>query len=87
MAVLRSLLFALVFYGGTVPAVLLSFPISLFGTQGDRRLGACLGALPPLAARAILLGIRTQVEGAPPAGACLVAGQAPVDVRDAARSS
>jgi len=36
MAVLRSLLFALIFYGWTVAAVLLAFPISLFGTKAIR---------------------------------------------------
>ena len=36
MALLRSLLFALLFYGWTVLAVLLSLPISLFGTKAIR---------------------------------------------------
>lgn len=71
MAALRSLLFALVFYGGTVPAVLLSFPISLFGTRALRRWAYVWVRFHRWCARA-LLGIRTQVEGAPPAGACLV---------------
>ena len=37
-------------------------------------MGASLGALSPLCAR-FLLGVRTRVEGTPPAGACLVAGK------------
>ena len=36
MAVLRSALFALIFYSWTVVAVLLSFPVSLFGTNAIR---------------------------------------------------
>jgi 1-acyl-sn-glycerol-3-phosphate acyltransferase len=72
VATLRSFLFALVFYGGTVPAVLLSFPISLFGTRALRRWAYAWVRFHRWCARH-LLGIRTQVEGTPPAGACLVA--------------
>ena len=36
MAVLRSFLFALIFYGWSLVAVLLAFPISLFGTKAIR---------------------------------------------------
>ncbi|HVQ07267.1 MAG TPA: lysophospholipid acyltransferase family protein [Allosphingosinicella sp.] len=71
MAALRSLLFVLVFYGGTVPAVLLSFPISLFGTRALRRWAYVWVRFHRWCAR-VLLGIRTRVEGTPPAGACLV---------------
>jgi 1-acyl-sn-glycerol-3-phosphate acyltransferase len=72
MALLRSLLFALVFYGGTVPAVLLSFPISLFGTPAIRRWAHLWARFHRWCARYIL-GIATRVEGVPPGGAALVA--------------
>lgn len=72
MAALRSLLFALFFYGGTVPAVLLSFPISLFGTKAIRGWAHLWARYHRLCAR-FLLGVRTRVEGNPPRGACLVA--------------
>ena len=72
MALLRSALFALIFYTWTVFAVLLSFPVSLFGTRAIRGWArgwcrvhrACAG---------VLLGIRSRIEGAPPAGPGLVA--------------
>lgn len=72
MAALRSLLFALFFYGGTVPAVLLSFPISLFGTKAIRGWAHLWARYHRFCAR-FLLGVRTRVEGNPPRGACLVA--------------
>ena len=72
MAALRSFLFALIFYGGTVPAVLLSFPISLFGTKAIRGWAHVWARYHRLCAR-FLLGVRTRVEGTPPGGACLVA--------------
>ena len=72
MAFVRSLLFALVFYGGTVPAVLLSFPISLFGTRAIRSWAHLWARFQRVCAR-VLLGVRTRVEGTPPRGACLVA--------------
>src|ERR1041384_5173984 len=72
MAAVRSLLFALIFYGGTVPAVLLSFPISLFGTKAIRWWSRQWARYHRLCAR-ILLGVRTRVEGTPPSGPCLVA--------------
>ena len=72
MAAIRSFLFALVFYGGTVPAVLLSFPISLFGTGAVRWWAHMWARYHRFCAR-FLLGVRTRVEGRPPRGACLVA--------------
>ena len=72
MAAVRSFLFALVFYSGTVPAVLLSFPISLFGTRAVRWWAHCWARYHRLCAR-VLLGVRTRIEGTPPRGACLVA--------------
>ena len=72
MAAFRSLLFALFFYGGTVPAVLLSFPISLLGTKAIRWWAHQWVRYHKLCAR-FLLGVRTKLEGTPPEGACLVA--------------
>lgn len=72
LAFVRSLLFAFVFYGGTVPAVLLSFPISLLGTKAIRRWAHAWVRFHKFCAR-WLLGVRTRVEGTPPRGACLVA--------------
>lgn len=71
MAVLRSLLFALIFYGWTVAAVLLAFPIGLFGTRAIRGWSHAWVRFHRLCA-IYILGIRTHVEGAPPKGAALV---------------
>jgi 1-acyl-sn-glycerol-3-phosphate acyltransferase len=72
MAFVRSILFALVFYGWTVVAVLLSFPISLFGTGALRGWAHAWARFHRWCARHIL-GISTRIEGAPPQGAALVA--------------
>jgi 1-acyl-sn-glycerol-3-phosphate acyltransferase len=72
MALLRSLVFALVFYGWTMVAVLLSFPISLFGTQALRGWAHAWARFHRWCARHIL-GISTRIEGMPPKGAALVA--------------
>ncbi|MGQ0589808.1 MAG: lysophospholipid acyltransferase family protein [Sphingosinicella sp.] len=72
MNALRSALFALVFYAWTVIAVLLAFPISLLGTQAIRGWAHNWVRVHRRCARHIL-GIRTRVEGAPPAGSALVA--------------
>ena len=71
MALLRSLLFAAVFYGWTVLAVLLSFPISLFGTGAIRGWAYLWVRFHRWCARHIL-GISSRIEGAPPQGAALV---------------
>jgi 1-acyl-sn-glycerol-3-phosphate acyltransferase len=71
MAVLRSILFAIVFYGGSVPAVLLSFPVSLFGTSAIRGWSCLWAGFHRWCARHIL-GIVTRIEGTPPDGAALV---------------
>ena len=71
MAALRSLLFALAFYAGTVPAVLLSFPIGLFGTKAIRGWAHLWVRFHRVCAR-YLLGIHSRIEGVPPAGAALV---------------
>lgn len=68
----RSALFALIFYGWTVIAVLLSFPISLFGTGAIRGWAHAWCRAHRVLARRIL-GIGSRMEGAPPAGSALVA--------------
>ena len=72
MAAVRSALFAIVFYSWTVVAVLASFPVSLLGT-GPLRAWAHGWVRFHRWCAAHLLGIRSRVEGVPPAGAVLVA--------------
>lgn len=72
MNLLRSALFALVFYGWTVIAVLLAFPIALFGTRAIRRWAHGWVGFHRWCAR-WLLGIRSVIEGPRPEGAMLVA--------------
>lgn len=72
MAPVRSLAFALVFYGWTVIAVLLSFPLSLFGTRAIRR-WAHLWVRFHRWCATWLLGIRGRIEGEPPRHSALVA--------------
>jgi 1-acyl-sn-glycerol-3-phosphate acyltransferase len=74
MALVRSALFALVFYGWSFVAVLLAFPISLFGTRPLRAWTHAWVRFHRWCA-AWLLGIRSRVEGHPPAGASLVAAK------------
>ena len=71
---LRSALFALIFYAGTVPAVLLAFPVSLLGTRPLRAWADGWCRFHRLCAR-WLLGVRSRVEGAVPTGPCLVAAK------------
>lgn len=74
MLLLRSLLFALFFYPGTVVAVALSFPAAAIGR-------GALNAVVHGWARwhhgcaALLLGIHVRIEGPRPAGAMLVAAK------------
>lgn len=72
MRLIGSALYALFFYGGTVIAVLLSFPVSLFGTKAIRAWAHGWLRFHRVCA-ALFLGIRGRIEGAPPAGAALVA--------------
>jgi 1-acyl-sn-glycerol-3-phosphate acyltransferase len=72
MAPLRSFLFALIFYGWTVPAVLLAFPVSLLGTGPLRGWAHLWARFHRWCARHIL-GISSRIEGSPPRGAALVA--------------
>ena len=72
MALLRSALYALVFYFGTVFAVLLSFPVSLLGTKAVRAWAHGWCRFHRWCAW-LILGIRSRIEGTLPQGACLVA--------------
>ena len=72
MAFLRSVIFAFVFYGWTVIAVLLAFPIGLFGTGAIRGWSHVWVRFHRWCAVHIL-GIRTRIEGTPPRGPALVA--------------
>ena len=74
MILVRSALFALLFYSGTVVAVLLSFPISLFGTHAVRSWAHLWVGFHRWCA-AHLLGIRSRIEGDPPSGAAIVAAK------------
>lgn len=74
MNVLRSALFAVIFYGWTVIAVLLSFPIGLLGTGAIRAWAKGWVGFHGWCAR-WLLGIRTKVEGPLPQGSVLVAAK------------
>ncbi|HWT13421.1 MAG TPA: lysophospholipid acyltransferase family protein [Allosphingosinicella sp.] len=74
MRFLRSAAFAVLFYGWTVVAVLLSFPVSLFGT-GPLRAWADGWARAHRWLAAHLLGIRSRIEGSPPLGAVIVAAK------------
>lgn len=74
MALLRSSLFAMVFYSWTVVAVLASFPASLFGTRNLRALARGWAYGHRWCARH-LLGIYSRVEGEVPDGRYLVASK------------
>jgi len=74
MILLRSALFAFAFYGWTIVAVLLSFPISLLGTS-RLRAWAHGWARGHRWCAALLLGVRARVEGSPPRQAVLVAAK------------
>jgi 1-acyl-sn-glycerol-3-phosphate acyltransferase len=74
MNALRSLLFSIVFYLGTIVYVLLSFPIAALGEKPLRRHVTNWGRFHRRAAR-LILGIRSEVKGAAPAGPSLVAAK------------
>ncbi|HEX8527267.1 lysophospholipid acyltransferase family protein [Allosphingosinicella sp.] len=74
MTALRSLLFTILFYGGTVVYVLLSFPIALFGQRPLRRHVGNWARFHRRCA-AWILGIRSRTEGDPPTGAVVVAAK------------
>ena len=72
MAFLRSALFTIVFYIGTVPFVLAAFPASLIGTGPVRACAHGWCRFHRLCAR-FILGITSRVEGTGPAGPAIVA--------------
>ncbi len=74
MSAIRSALFALVFYGGTVLMVLAAFPIALFGKAAVRRHTIRWARFHRSCAR-LILGISSRIEGAVPKGAVLVAAK------------
>ena len=74
MALVRSVLFALVFYPVTVVAVMLALPVSLLGTPALRRWTHGWARFHRWCA-SVLLGIRSRVDGVPPSGAAIVAAK------------
>lgn len=74
ISALRSALFALVFYAGTVIAVLSAFPLVPCGDRVLRRHAMIWAGFHRWCAR-YLLGIRTRIEGDVPSGACLFAAK------------
>jgi 1-acyl-sn-glycerol-3-phosphate acyltransferase len=74
MAWLRSALFALFFYSGSVVAVLLALPAALIGRGPLLSVTFDWARWHRFCARH-LLGIRTRIEGAPPQGPALVASK------------
>ena len=71
MNLVRSILYAALFYPGTVLCVLAALPASLFGPRPLRAITHFWVGFHRWCAAA-LLGIRTRVEGTPPQGAVLV---------------
>lgn len=69
-----SILFATIFYGLTIPAVLLALPVAAFGRGAMRGYARGWVALHAWCCRWIL-GIRTRVEGVVPEGPVLVAAK------------
>jgi 1-acyl-sn-glycerol-3-phosphate acyltransferase len=74
MRAVRSLLFALAFYGGTVIFVLLGVAAMPFGPRGVRAVANSWARFHGACAR-ILLGISTRVEGKLPEGGVLIAAK------------
>jgi 1-acyl-sn-glycerol-3-phosphate acyltransferase len=74
MAWLRSALFAILFYSGSVVAVLLALPAALIGRRPLLHVTFGWARWHRLCARYIL-GIRTRIEGTPPQGPALVASK------------
>jgi 1-acyl-sn-glycerol-3-phosphate acyltransferase len=74
IAVIRSALFALVFYVGTIGYVLIALPSSLFGREALAAVARAWAAFHHVCAR-WLLGIQLRVEGQVPTGAVLLAAK------------
>ena len=75
MNLLRSLLFATLFYGGSVIMVLLAIPAGAIWKRRGVRAMASAWARYHRWCAAALLGIRTRIEGEVPRGAALVAAK------------
>lgn len=69
---LRSALYALIFYPGTVLLVLIGLVVTLFGRNATRRLVRTWAGMNHWLAQTIL-GIRSEITGTIPAGAVLIA--------------
>jgi 1-acyl-sn-glycerol-3-phosphate acyltransferase len=74
MTALRSLAFALIFYGGTVGYVLAAAAAGVFSARGMRAVVAAWARYHRRCAR-LILGITSRIEGAVPKGAVLVAAK------------
>jgi 1-acyl-sn-glycerol-3-phosphate acyltransferase len=74
MALIRNLAFTLIFYPGTVFAVLLGFPAALFGSRVLTAVVIAWARWHRWCAR-WLLGVRSQIEGDIPSGPVLVAAK------------
>jgi 1-acyl-sn-glycerol-3-phosphate acyltransferase len=74
MNLIRSALFAVFFYSGSVIAVLLAFPAAAMGQGALDWITHAWATYHRLCAR-LFLGIRSKLEGVIPAGAVLVAGK------------
>ena len=74
MSALRSLLFALVFYAGTILFVLAAVAALVFGRRGVRAVANAWARFHGACARSIL-GIRTRIEGKVPEGGVLIAAK------------
>ena len=75
MNALRSLVFALIFYPGTVLFVLAAFPVAAVGGREPVRRHTRRWAAFHRWCAAAILGIRTRIEGPVPEGAVLVAAK------------
>jgi 1-acyl-sn-glycerol-3-phosphate acyltransferase len=74
LSAIRSILFMVVFYGGTVLAVLLALPVALLGRRALRTYARGWSGFHGGCCRWIL-GIRTRIEGEVPRGPVLVAAK------------
>ena len=74
MSALRSLLFALVFYAGTILFVLAAVAALVFGRRGVRAVANAWARFHGACAR-LILGIRTRIEGKVPEGGVLIAAK------------
>ncbi|SNS18338.1 1-acyl-sn-glycerol-3-phosphate acyltransferase [Sphingomonas laterariae] len=74
MALLRSVVFAIIFYLGTIVAVLSAFPVALAGPHALRAHAVNWARFHGWCCR-VLLGIHTRVEGVIPQGTVIVASK------------